>query len=198
MQTILTVLHLFLALGLIGLILIQHGRGADAGAAFGSGASATVFGARGSGSFLSRATAVMAALFFVTSMVLAYFASQVGEPGGLMTDAEDAVVIEEVAQPPASEVPVVPAPAPQPAVQGVPMPVVPGAIPQVDPTSVSIPVTAAPAQQTPPAQEQEAAVLAPEAQPMQEQKMQAQPIAEPAQGQNTAPAAGSEQEPKQE
>mgnify|MGYP003572983279 FL=1 len=196
MQTILTVLHLFLALGLIGLILIQHGRGADAGAAFGSGASATVFGARGSGSFLSRATAVMAALFFVTSMVLAYFASQVGEPGGLMTDAEDAVVIEEVAQPPASEVPVVPAPAPQPAVQGVPMPVVPGAIPQVDPTS--FPVTPAPAQQTPPAQEQEAAVLAPEAQPMQEQKMQAQPIAEPAQGQNTAPAAGSEQEPKQE
>jgi len=88
MQTILTVLHLFLALGLIGLVLIQHGRGADAGAAFGSGASATVFGARGSGSFLSRATAILAALFFVTSMALAYFAAQVGEPEGLMEGVE--------------------------------------------------------------------------------------------------------------
>jgi len=64
MQTILTVFHLFLAIGLIGLILIQHGRGADAGAAFGSGASATVFGARGSGSFLSRTTAILAIAFF--------------------------------------------------------------------------------------------------------------------------------------
>ena len=84
MQTILTVVHLFLALGLIGLVLIQHGKGADMGAAFGSGASATVFGARGSGNFLSRTTAILAALFFVTSMVLAYYASQVGEPVGLM------------------------------------------------------------------------------------------------------------------
>jgi preprotein translocase subunit SecG len=88
MQTILTVLHLFLAIGLIGLVLMQHGRGADAGAAFGSGASATVFGARGSGSFLSRTTAILAAAFFITSMVLAYFASQVGEPRGLMEGVE--------------------------------------------------------------------------------------------------------------
>lgn len=88
MQTILTVLHLFLALGLIGLVLIQHGKGADMGAAFGSGASSTVFGSRGSGNFLSRATAVMATLFFVTSMALAYFAAQVGEPVGLMDGAD--------------------------------------------------------------------------------------------------------------
>jgi preprotein translocase subunit SecG len=87
MQTILTVVHLFLALGLIGLVLIQHGKGADMGAAFGSGASATVFGARGSGNFLSRTTGILAALFFVTSMVLAYYASQVGEPVGLMDHA---------------------------------------------------------------------------------------------------------------
>jgi preprotein translocase subunit SecG len=86
MQLFLTVLHLMLALGLIGLILIQHGKGADAGAAFGSGASATVFGARGSGSFLTRITAIMATLFFLTSMALAYYASQVGEPAGLMDD----------------------------------------------------------------------------------------------------------------
>ncbi len=99
MQTILTVVHLFLALGLIGLVLIQHGKGADMGAAFGSGASATVFGARGSGNFLSRTTAILAALFFVTSMVLAYYASQVGEPVGLM-DQFDQAPIAPVTVPP--------------------------------------------------------------------------------------------------
>ncbi len=88
LQLILTVLHLALAIGLVGLILIQHGRGADAGAAFGSGASGTVFGAQGSGSFLTRSTAVLATLFFLTSMTLAYFAAQVGEPQGLMGDIE--------------------------------------------------------------------------------------------------------------
>lgn len=109
MQTILNVLHLFLAIGLVGLVLIQHGKGADAGAAFGSGASATVFGARGSGNFLSRATAVLATLFFLTSMALAYFASQVGEPEGLMEGVE---------------MPLAPAPAPVEVQKGVP--VVPG------------------------------------------------------------------------
>jgi preprotein translocase subunit SecG len=88
MQLFLTILHLLLALGLIGLILIQHGKGADAGAAFGSGASATVFGSRGSASFLTRTTAVMATTFFLTSMALAYFAAQVGEPRGLMDGIE--------------------------------------------------------------------------------------------------------------
>jgi len=88
MQIVLNVFHLFLAIGLVGLVLIQHGKGADAGAAFGSGASATVFGARGSGNFLSRSTAVLAALFFLTSMALAYFASQVDGPKGLMEGVE--------------------------------------------------------------------------------------------------------------
>jgi preprotein translocase subunit SecG len=92
MQTILTVVHLFLALGLVGLVLIQHGKGADMGAAFGSGASATVFGARGSGNFLSRSTAVIATLFFLTSMALAYFAAQIGEPAGLMDGVDRAPV----------------------------------------------------------------------------------------------------------
>jgi preprotein translocase subunit SecG len=68
-----------LAIGIIAFVLIQHGKGADAGAAFGSGASATVFGARGSTSFLSRATAILAALFFINSMALAYIASH--QPG---------------------------------------------------------------------------------------------------------------------
>jgi len=88
MQLTLTVFHLLLAIGLIGLILIQHGKGADAGAAFGSGASSTVFGARGSGSFLTRLTAILATLFFLTSMALAYFAAQVDEPKGLMEGVE--------------------------------------------------------------------------------------------------------------
>jgi preprotein translocase subunit SecG len=87
-QIVLNIFHLFLAVGLVGLVLIQHGKGADAGAAFGSGASATVFGARGSGTFLSRATAILAALFFLTSMAQAYFASQVNEPEGLMEGVE--------------------------------------------------------------------------------------------------------------
>jgi preprotein translocase subunit SecG len=119
MQTILTVVHLFLALGLVGLVLIQHGKGADAGAAFGSGASATVFGARGSGNFLSRTTAVLATVFFLTSMALAYFASQVGEPEGLMDEAEaPAVTIPppELQEP--TESSVIPAPAPPPAQEG--------------------------------------------------------------------------------
>ena len=73
---IVVILHIFLCVGLIGLILIQHGKGADAGAAFGSGASATVFGSQGSGSFLTRTTAILATTFFITSLTLAYFSIQ--------------------------------------------------------------------------------------------------------------------------
>ncbi len=72
---IILVIHVFLALGLVGLILIQHGKGADAGAAFGSGAAGSVFGARGAHSFLYKLTAVLAVGFFITSISLAYFAS---------------------------------------------------------------------------------------------------------------------------
>ncbi len=99
METILIVVHLLLALGLVGLVLLQHGKGADAGAAFGSGASATVFGARGSANFLSRATGVLAALFFITTLVLAWFAMNVGRDEGLVIDVDSAttepVVIEK-------------------------------------------------------------------------------------------------------
>ena len=72
MYTFLIVVQVFTAVALIGLILLQHGKGADAGAAFGSGASGTVFGARGSANFLSHSTAILAAVFFVTSLLLAY------------------------------------------------------------------------------------------------------------------------------
>ena len=74
MQTILLVLHVMLGLALIAVILLQQGTGATAGAAFGSGASSTVFGARGSASFLTRMTAVLALVFFANSFLLAYLA----------------------------------------------------------------------------------------------------------------------------
>ena len=71
LNSILLVTQVILSICLIVLILMQHGKGADAGAAFGSGASSTVFGARGSGNFLSRTTTILAALFFVVCMALA-------------------------------------------------------------------------------------------------------------------------------
>jgi preprotein translocase subunit SecG len=79
MQSLFLGLHILIALTLIGLILLQHGKGADVGAAFGSGASSTVFGARGSASFLSRATAVLAFLFFSNCFFLGYLASHTGQ-----------------------------------------------------------------------------------------------------------------------
>jgi preprotein translocase subunit SecG len=75
-QTTVLIIHTFIALAIIGLVLVQRGKGADAGAAFGAGASGTVFGARGSSSFFSRATAVLAAAFFATSLTLAYLSAQ--------------------------------------------------------------------------------------------------------------------------
>lgn len=74
-STILTV-HIVVSIAMIGLILIQHGKGADAGASFGAGASGTVFGAGGSANFLTRATAVLTTVFFVTSITLAVFAKE--------------------------------------------------------------------------------------------------------------------------
>jgi preprotein translocase subunit SecG len=115
MQTVLTVIHLLLALALIGLVLLQHGKGADAGAAFGSGASATVFGARGSANFLSRATAILAVAFFATSLTLAYFAMRTAEDEGLMATPVPVAPVAPVPQlsdTPAPPVDAAPAPAP--------------------------------------------------------------------------------------
>jgi len=75
MYQALTILHVLVALSIIGLVLLQQGRGADAGAGFG-GASNSVFGARGAASFLSRSTAILATVFFISSMTLAYFADK--------------------------------------------------------------------------------------------------------------------------
>ncbi|HKJ08672.1 MAG TPA: preprotein translocase subunit SecG [Gammaproteobacteria bacterium] len=70
MYTALVILQVLVSIALVTLVLLQHGKGADAGAAFGSGASATVFGARGSASFLTRATGVLATIFFLNSLAL--------------------------------------------------------------------------------------------------------------------------------
>ena len=80
--------HVLSALGIIGLVLVQHGKGADMGAAFGSGASGSLFGATGSANFLSRTTAVLAVVFFLTSLSLAYLASNKPRASGsVMQDA---------------------------------------------------------------------------------------------------------------
>lgn len=93
------IFHIFLSIGLIGLILIQHGKGADAGAAFGSGASATVFGSQGSASFLTRTTAILATTFFITSLTLAYFSSQKIEPKSVVEQEQSTITL------PTSEIP---------------------------------------------------------------------------------------------
>src|SRR4029450_12559839 len=84
LQTLLLVLHLLVAVGICAFVLLQHGKGADMGAAFGSGASGTIFGATGSANFLSRTTAVLAAVFFATSLGLTWFATTQGAPKGVM------------------------------------------------------------------------------------------------------------------
>src|SRR5512145_2314130 len=99
LQTLAVVFHVLLAAAIVGLVLLQRGKGADAGAGFGAGASGTVFGSRGSASFLSRTTAVLATLFFVTSLGLSYLFSQQTQP----TSVFDTVQQET------------PAPAPSPA-----------------------------------------------------------------------------------
>lgn len=84
METLLLVIHVTAALAIIGLVLLQHGKGADMGAAFGGGASGSVFGATGSANFLSRATAILATVFFLTSMGLTWYYSHKSDSKGVM------------------------------------------------------------------------------------------------------------------
>ena len=94
--------HTLIALLIIVLVLLQRGKGADAGAAFGAGASGTVFGSRGSGSFFSRATAICATVFFITSLTLAYLSSQNSStPNSLLekTSATEEVVTLDIDMP---------------------------------------------------------------------------------------------------
>ena len=107
--SLLLTVHILVALSIIGLVLMQHGKGADMGAAFGSGASGSLFGATGSSNFLSHATAVLAAVFFVTSLSLAYVASQKPKTAGSVM--QETVQSQPVSQPAAmgGEAPAAPA-----------------------------------------------------------------------------------------
>jgi preprotein translocase subunit SecG len=100
MHTVLIIAHVFICAGLIGFVLIQHGKGADAGAAFGSGASATVFGSQGAASFLTRTTAALATGFFLTSLTLAYFSGQKIEPKSVVGKEPSAPTTTVPAPPP--------------------------------------------------------------------------------------------------
>ena len=106
LESVLLVVHVIIALVICGLVLLQHGKGADMGAAFGSGSSGSLFGAAGSANFLSRSTAILAAVFFLSSVGLTWFASTRGKPGGLM---EKAAIEKTVPAPKAGETPALPA-----------------------------------------------------------------------------------------
>jgi len=90
--------HVLISVLIIGLVLMQHGKGADAGAAFGSGASGTVFGAQGSASFLSRATALFATLFFISSLTLAYLSGNREVPKDLIDQLVEEPAVTETVQ----------------------------------------------------------------------------------------------------
>ena len=115
METLVLVLHVAAALGIVGLVLLQHGKGADVGAAFGSGASGSVFGSTGSANFLSRATAVLAALFFLTSMGLTYFSAGNKEVKGVMEKGQPAKTEKSLPGQIPPTAPAVPGPAAVPA-----------------------------------------------------------------------------------
>ena len=87
LTTIVITAHVLVALAIIGLVLLQHGKGADMGSGFGSGSSGSLFGATGSANFLSRATAALATVFFLTSLGLAYLATNKPKVGGGVLDA---------------------------------------------------------------------------------------------------------------
>src|SRR5437899_12619835 len=105
--TLILIVDVIVALSIIGLVLLQHGKGADVGAAFGSGASGSLFGASGSANFLSRTTAILAVVFFLTLFVLAYLVSHKPRTGRGVMDT-----VKEQPQPAQQQ-----APAPQPAAE---------------------------------------------------------------------------------
>jgi preprotein translocase subunit SecG len=113
LQTLIVIIHVFVSVALVTLVLLQHGKGADAGAAFGSGASQTVFGARGSASFLTRATAALATVFFLTSLSLAYLYGKRVEHKSVIEKIEAPTVplpseLPKAPQPGRSDVPALP------------------------------------------------------------------------------------------
>jgi len=128
MLTIIVVIQVLTALTIIGLVLLQHGKGADMGAAFGSGASGSLFGATGSSNFLSKLTGVAAVVFFITTLALAYFGSnRTASTGGVMDKLPAAPLVAPAVPGAASTggtlpVPAAPATTPAPAANTAPVP----------------------------------------------------------------------------
>jgi preprotein translocase subunit SecG len=116
MRDIILVIDILAAVGLIGLVLLQQGKGADMGAAFGSGASATLFGSRGTANFLSRTTAILATVFFVANMALAWLATQQIAPSSVIKVPAVEQPVSPEPKPEAPAVPETPAPAKVPEV----------------------------------------------------------------------------------
>jgi preprotein translocase subunit SecG len=108
MDLVVLILHVIAAAGIIGLVLIQHGKGADVGAAFGSGSAGSVFGSAGSANFLSRLTAGLALVFFVTSIGLSFLSNKRGSNKGVMANQPAATQSAPDKVPGASDVPAVP------------------------------------------------------------------------------------------
>jgi preprotein translocase subunit SecG len=118
--------HVLLALMIIGLVLLQRGKGAEAGAGFGSGASGTVFGARGTSTLFSKLTAIFAGLFFVTSLSLAYLGTHSpAEPTSVLERAAQAAAAASKASPPPAVTPPATAPAPTAPAPTAPVPETP-------------------------------------------------------------------------
>jgi preprotein translocase subunit SecG len=113
MKEILLVIHILTALGLVGLVLLQHGKGADMGAAFGSGSAGSLFGSSGAANFLSRSTGVLAAVFFVTSLGLTFLTGSPSKSGGVTETIK--IDAGTPAKQPAVPAPSAPAPSGDPA-----------------------------------------------------------------------------------
>ena len=103
--TLVLIVHVIAALGIIGLVLLQHGKGADMGAAFGSGSSGSLFGATGGANFLSRATAGLAAVFFTCTLLLAYFGTPRQASTGSVLEGAAVTAPAPVETGPASQIP---------------------------------------------------------------------------------------------
>ncbi len=142
-QTVVVVIHIIVALVIIGLVLLQHGKGADMGASFGGGSAGSLFGATGSANFLSRTTAIVATVFFLTSLGMAYLATHKPRSGG------GGGVMESVTVDPSKAMPVAPS-APSPA--GIPGQAAPAATGATAPAGVPA-APPAPAQAAPAAGE---------------------------------------------
>ena len=112
-MNVVVALHVLIALAIIGLVLLQHGKGADMGSGFGSGSSGSLFGATGSANFLSRATAVLATIFFLTSLGLAYLATNKPRSSGGVLDATRKELSVPAAPAPAKPAAETPAEAPK-------------------------------------------------------------------------------------